>query len=191
VRSYSKFRENKHPLGKGGGLTAITVHARPGLASRGLLRAAGHVFPCALGKGGIKALKREGDGGTPLGRMKLIKGYYRHGRLASLRSGIQLSRIGPDDGWCDDPGDRNYNRAVRLPCAASHERMMRFDRLYDCCIVLDYNLRPRRRGAGSAIFFHIAHPDFRPTEGCIAVSPQVMARLLPRLSTRTVLIVER
>lgn len=167
------------------------MRARPGKAAEGLLEAGGQVFRCALGRGGIKALKREGDGGTPLGRMRLVSGYYREGRLASLRSGLALSRIGPGDGWCDAPADPNYNRPVTMPYRASHERMTRDDRLYDCCIVLDYNLLPRRRGAGSAIFFHIAHPDFRPTEGCVAVSPRTMRRLLPWLSRRTVMVVRR
>lgn len=94
-------------------------------------------------------------------------------------------------GWCDAPSDRNYNRAVALPYPASHERMQRADRVYDVCLVLDYNIRPRRRGAGSAIFFHVAKPGLLPTEGCVAVSPNVMARLLPRLSARTVLRVVR
>lgn len=172
-------------------MRAIVVRPRPGAPTQGLLEAGGQVFRCALGGSGIRALKREGDGATPLGRMRLVSGYYRHGRLASLRSGLTLSRIRPDDGWCDAPGDASYNRPVRLPFRAGHERMMRADRLYDCCIVLDYNLRPRRRGMGSAIFFHIAHADFRPTQGCVAVPPHTMARLLPRLSARTVMIVTR
>ena len=169
----------------------IVVRARPGNPSQGLLSWHGNVFPCALGRGGIRAIKREGDGATPLGRMRLIDGWFRHGRLASLRSGLALRRIGPRDGWCDAPDDRNYNRAVTLPYPASCETMQRNDHLYDCCIVLDYNIAPRRRGMGSAIFFHIAKEGFRPTEGCVAVTPSVMKRLLPHLSARTVMVVSR
>ena len=47
-----------------------------------------------------------------------------------------------------------------MPYAASHERMLRADDLYDACIVLDWNIGPRRRGRGSAIFFHLARPGF-------------------------------
>ena len=47
--------------------------------------------------------------------------------------------------------------------------MLSADDLYDACIVLDWNIRPRRRGRGSAIFFHLARPDFTPTQGCVAV----------------------
>jgi L,D-peptidoglycan transpeptidase YkuD (ErfK/YbiS/YcfS/YnhG family) len=57
--------------------------------------------------------------------------------------------------------------------------------------VLDWNIRPRRRGSGSAIFFHLARADFTPTQGCVAVSRRAMTRLLPFLSRRTMLVVRR
>ena len=104
---------------------------------------------------------------------------------------MPLQPITPALGWCEVPDDRNYNRPVTIPYAASHERMLRSDNLYDACIVLDWNISPRRRGRGSAIFFHLARPGFTPTQGCVAVTHAVMARLLPRLSRRTVLVVKR
>lgn len=169
----------------------LIVRPRPGKPAEGLLCLGNLVFPCALGRGGIKAIKREGDGATPLGRMRLLYGWYRTGRIGPRHSGLRLKRITMRDGWCDAPDDRNYNRPVPLPYPASCETMLRADRLYDCCIVMDYNISQRRRGRGSAIFFHIARPGFLPTEGCVAVTPQVMARLLPHLSDKTVLIVRR
>jgi len=171
-------------------LRHITVRPKPGDQCKGLLQAGGAVFPCALGRGGISANKREGDGATPLARMRLLSGYVRKGRFA-LRSALPLSTISPTLGWCEVPDDRNYNRPVRMPYAASHERMMRDDELYDACIVLDWNIRPRRRGRGSAIFFHLARPGFTPTAGCVAVTHAVMRRLLPLLSRHTVLTVRR
>lgn len=167
----------------------IVVRPRPGRPSQGILAWAGQTFPCALGRGGIRALKREGDGATPLASMRLLHGYFRAGRLPAASSPLPLRAIRAGDGWCDAPGDRNYNRKVALPYPASSETMRRDDRLYDCVVVLDYNIRPRRRGMGSAVFLHIAREGFAPTEGCVAVSPRVMARLLPRLSRNTVLVV--
>lgn len=192
VRSYSSIygRNEARALGRPK-KKPIVVRPRPGRPAQGLLAWGGAVFPCALGRGGVRAIKREGDGATPLGRMGLISGWFRQGRLASRRSGLALRRIAPDDGWCDAPGDRNYNRPVKLPYPASAEAMLRPDRLYDCCIVLDCNIRPRRRGMGSAIFLHIAKHGFAPTEGCVAVSPRTMALMLPHLSPRTVLVVKR
>lgn len=169
----------------------LTVRPRPGKPTEGLLNWNGVVFPCALGRGGIKAVKREGDGATPLGRMRLLQGYFRADKPFRRCTRLKLSLIRAKDGWCDAPADRNYNRPVTLPYPASAERMRRTDRLYDCVIVLDYNLRPRRRGMGSAIFFHIARKGFLPTEGCVAVEPRIMARLLPHLSRQSVLVVSR
>jgi L,D-peptidoglycan transpeptidase YkuD (ErfK/YbiS/YcfS/YnhG family) len=160
------------------------------MPAQGLLNAGGVVFPCALGRSGISAAKREGDGATPLGAMRLLSGYIRGSRF-DRRSQLPLEPITPALGWCEVPDDRNYNRPVAMPYAASHERMLRPDNLYDACIVLDWNIRPRRRGCGSAIFFHLAQPGFTPTQGCVAVTHAVMARLLPRLSRRTVLVVKR
>ena len=129
--------------------------------------------------------------------------------MARPHSGIALEAITSRDGWCDAPSDPNYNRPVRLPFAASHEKMQRDDRLYDVCLVLDWNLerdetkwKParrldprsgtkvpphgRKRHGGSAIFLHIARPGFPPTEGCVAVDPETMRWLLPRIGPETV-----
>nr|WP_280820963.1 L,D-transpeptidase family protein [Mesorhizobium soli] len=151
----------------------------------------GTVFSCALGSGGITANKREGDGGTPLATMRILAGYFRREHFAGKRTRLAMSEIDAPLGWCEVPDDRNYNRPVRLPYAASHEHMRRDDRLYDACLVLDWNISPRRRGRGSAIFFHLARPDFSPTQGCVAVTARTMKRLLPYLNDRTVLRVVR
>lgn len=174
------------------GLRLLTVRARPGHASQGLLQAGGLVFSCALGRGGISAEKREGDGATPLGSMRILSGYFRSDHFAGGRkTRLAMAPIGPDLGWCEVPDDRNYNRPVKIPYGASHERMLRADRLYDACLVLDWNISQRRRGRGSAIFFHLARPGFTPTQGCVAVTARTMARLLPLLSDRTVMRVVR
>lgn len=190
MRSYSKKCERKSASGKGR-LREIVIRARPGVPTQGLMRAGPAVFPCALGRGGISAAKREGDGATPLGRMRLLHGYFRADRVRPGGTRLPMSVIRADLGWCEVPDDRNYNRAVTIPYAASHETMRRQDGLYDFCIVLDWNIRPRRRGCGSAIFFHLARPGFTPTEGCVAVTRATMRLLLPHLSARTFLDVRR
>ncbi|WP_187968770.1 L,D-transpeptidase family protein [Aquibium microcysteis] len=168
-----------------------TVRPRPGQPSQGLLALAGTVFPCALGRSGITALKREGDGATPLALMRVLWGYRRPGRGFPPPTRLPMLPAGPSLGWCDAPGDRNYNRPVRLPYPASCETMQRADRLYDVVLVLDWNMRPAIRGRGSAIFLHVARPGYAPTEGCIAVSPATMRRLLPRLRAGSVVRVTR
>lgn len=142
---------------------------------------------CALGRGGIKAIKREGDGATPLGRMRLVAGWFRPDHVRLRAAPLVLDRISAASGWCDAPGDRNYNRPIRIPYPASHEAMKRADTLYDLVVVLDFNLRPRRRGGGSAIFMHMARPGLTPTEGCVALPAATLTRLLPRLSAKTLM----
>lgn len=173
------------------GLRFITVRPAPGQPQRGLIRAGGRTFPCALGRSGISAFKREGDGATPLAAMRLLGGYVRADRSTKRHAGLPLRIIRADDGWCDAPTHAAYNRPVRLPFPASHEDLRRADRLYDHCLVMDWNITSRRRYRGSAIFLHVAKEGFQPTEGCVAVSPTVMRRLLPHLRPGTVVRVVR
>ena len=154
-------------------------------ASRGFLDLGFTRIPCALGRSGIRAIKREGDGATPLGQYCVLVFYFRADRTARPDTPISVAALNPTDGWCDASTDRNYNRPVQHAYPASAERLWRTDRLYDVIGVMDYNIAPRCRGRGSAIFLHIAHPEYRPTEGCIAVSARDMKRLLDLLGPKT------
>lgn len=152
----------------------------------GLLDTGNGVFRCVLGRGGISARKREGDGATPAAPMKILGGYRNPQRVRFAPGANRLAPASMMLGWCDEPGHASYNRPVRLPFRFSHESMRRDDRLYDVCLVLDWNLRPRSRRRGSAIFLHQTSPDRRPTAGCIALDPPLMRKLLPRLTGRTI-----
>jgi L,D-peptidoglycan transpeptidase YkuD (ErfK/YbiS/YcfS/YnhG family) len=148
----------------------------------GLLRFAGQVWRCALGKGGIRRDKREGDGATPVGLLPLRRVFYRADRLAAPACRVAVEPIAASDGWCDDPGHRDYNRRVTLPHEARHEALWREDSVYDIIGVLGWNDgqdgEPIARGRGSAIFLHIARPDLSPTEGCIALPERDLRALL-------------
>jgi len=135
-------------------------------------------FRAALGRSGIVASKREGDGATPTGTFDLVAVYYRADRGHPPVTALPRLQIQADHGWCDDLASANYNRPIRLPSAAGHERLFRSDQLYDIVIVLDHNLKPRKRGGGSAIFMHVARPGYLPTEGCIALSAADLRQLL-------------
>jgi L,D-peptidoglycan transpeptidase YkuD (ErfK/YbiS/YcfS/YnhG family) len=132
----------------------------------------------ACGWGGITAGKREGDGASPAGTFALVSAFYRPDRLAMPRTELAITALRPEMGWVDDPADPNYNRLVTLPYAASHEDLWRDDALYDVIVVIGYNTGPVVPGAGSAIFLHVAQPDFAPTEGCIAIAKPVLLSLL-------------
>ena len=125
---------------------------------------------CAVGKGGIAIKGGEGDGITPIGSWPFRYLLWRPDRIAKPETILPLRAIEPNDGWCDAPGDPHYNQLVKLPYAASHEELWRFDHLYDLVAVLGYNDAPVVPGKGSAIFMHLARPDFGPTAGCVALT---------------------
>lgn len=125
---------------------------------------------CAVGRGGARRDKREGDGATPVGRWPLRRVLYRPDRLEAPACALPVDPLKPDDGWCDAPDDPRYNRPVTLPYPARHERLWREDALYDIVVVLGHNDDPPRAAAGSAVFLHLATPDYGPTEGCVALA---------------------
>src|SRR5690554_2419769 len=108
----------------------------------GVARWGGRRFRCALGRAGIAAAKREGDGATPVGRFPMRRVLYRPDRGEAPATRLPIAPIAPDDGWCDDPGDPAYNRPVRLPYPARCETLWRADALYDVVVVLGHNDDP-------------------------------------------------
>ena len=132
----------------------------------------------ALGRGGVTAAKREGDGATPAGEFALREVWWRPDRVSRPRTKLPVRTICGDDGWSDDPADPAYNRPVKLPHPFGHERLWRDDGLYDVIVPLGYNDDPPIPGLGSAIFLHCARPDFGPTEGCVAVACEALVDLL-------------
>ena len=152
--------------------------------TRGVVGLGGLRWPCALGRAGRNVRKREGDGASPVGCFTFLRVLYRADRTRRPRTGLPVAAIRPRDGWCDAPADRNYNRAVGLPYPASAERLWRDDHLYDIVVVISHNQRPRVRGAGSAVFLHLARPGWLPTEGCVAMGERDLRLVLARLRRR-------
>jgi L,D-peptidoglycan transpeptidase YkuD (ErfK/YbiS/YcfS/YnhG family) len=171
-------------------LSRVTVRRKPGFPTRGWLIAGGLALPVALGRGGIKANKREGDGATPRGNFRPKRLWWRSERYPRPATSLPVQRIGPDDGWCEDPGDRHYNRPVKVPPGSKADRLARIDHLYDFIVEIDHNTRPRVAGRGSAVFIHVARPGFAPTAGCVALDVGALRRLLARLGPRTKIVVE-
>lgn len=139
-----------------------------------------HRWACAIGRGGVRRDKREGDGATPAGRWPIRRVLYRADRLQRPETAFPCDPLQPDDGWCDAPDDPHYNRPVRLPYPGGHERLWRDDEIYDCIVVLGHNDDPVRAGAGSAIFLHVARADLAPTEGCVALPRENLLEFLRR-----------
>ena len=167
-------------------LSIIHVRAKPGSKTLGILTA-GPVLrlPVALGRSGIAANKREGDGATPRGTFRPVRLWWRADRMPRPVTYLPVRRIGPADAWSEDPRDRRYNRPFRRIDGQAGDRLRRDDNLYDLIVEIDHNTRPRVRGRGSAVFVHVARPGFRPTAGCVALKTSTLIQLLARLSPAT------
>lgn len=146
---------------------------------------AGRRFPCAVGRAGIGAKRAEGDGITPAGAHRIELVLRRARDPAPIARSLPQRRIGPFDGWSDDPADPAYNQPVRRPRRFSHEALHRPDRLYDLVGVLDWNRAPAAPGRGSAIFLHAWRRPRHPTAGCVAFAPRDLAWILARWTPRS------
>ena len=147
------------------------------VAADGTARWGGRKMRCAVGRAGIAADKREGDGATPAGVWPIRNVLYRADRV-DLATALPAAALDPNDGWCDDPADPDYNRKVTLPHRARCESLWRDDAVYDLIAVLGYNDAPVAPGAGSAIFLHLAREDFAPTAGCVALAREDLLAVL-------------
>jgi L,D-peptidoglycan transpeptidase YkuD (ErfK/YbiS/YcfS/YnhG family) len=173
-----------------GPLAAIRISPAAGDPRRGWLVAGGQAVPVALGRGGILANKREGDGGTPKGTFRPRQLWWRADRHPRPRTFLPVRAITPEDAWCEDPGSRHYNQPVRLDRGRGGDRLMREDHLYDFIVEIDHNSSPRIAGRGSAVFLHLARTDFSPTAGCVSMTKGAMLRLLARLGPETKIVIE-
>ena len=156
------------------------------LTGRGI-RFAGRLWPCTIGRGGIRTDKREGDGATPMGTHRITGLLYRPDRIAAPQPWAQPIR--PGDLWSDDPDRPDYNTLVRAPYPFSHETLRRADPLYDLILLTDWNWPDATPGAGSAIFLHRWRRAGYPTEGCVAFRPDHLWQIACQITPETRLIV--
>jgi L,D-peptidoglycan transpeptidase YkuD (ErfK/YbiS/YcfS/YnhG family) len=163
----------------------VRIRAAAGQRTRGWLTADGQTIPVALGRGGITANKREGDGGTPKGAFRPRQVWWRADRHPRPATFLPVRAIGDADAWCEDPSDRHYNQHVELAAKQSGDRLRRDDHLYDFIVEIDHNTHPRIAGRGSAVFLHLARENFSPTAGCVSMTKGAMLRLLKRLGPET------
>jgi L,D-peptidoglycan transpeptidase YkuD (ErfK/YbiS/YcfS/YnhG family) len=160
------------------------------MPTQGLLIAGSLQVRIALGRAGIRADKREGDGATPRGRFRPLRLWWRCDRGPQPQTLLPLRRISRTDGWCEDARDRRYNRPVRVPEASSADRLWRQDHLYDLIVEIDHNTRPRVAHRGSAVFIHVAWPGFAPTAGCVALRQRDLRHLIGRMDRKTRILIQ-
>ncbi len=147
----------------------------------------GRRFACSIGRGGITADKREGDGGSPIGTHRIVGMLYRPDRL--LPPADWAVPIGPHDLWSDDVRDPDYNLMTRAPHAFSHESLRRPDPLYDLILITDWNWPEAVPGRGSAIFIHTWRQPRYPTAGCVAFAQADLLWIAAHLRPQSRLII--
>ena len=145
---------------------------------------------CAIGLNGLTEDKQEGDLSTPIGIFHFDKIYYRADRLGKKKFIIDSAIINKNDGWCDDQKSDLYNQYIQFPFQESAEHLYRDDHIYDIICVLNYNTSPIIPGRGSAVFLHIAKPDFSGTEGCIAIEREALIEIASNLTVDSTIVIE-
>ncbi|MDZ4866930.1 MAG: L,D-transpeptidase family protein [Alphaproteobacteria bacterium] len=161
------------------------------IIANGVARFGRSRYKCAVGYGGIRADKKEGDGATPAGSWPIRHVLFRPDRVRIPKMKFDVRDLKPNDGWCDAPSDLNYNRPVQLPYAASAEALWRKDGIYDVIAVLGYNDDPVVPGRGSAIFLHIARANYSPTVGCVALARENLLVFLSKATPATRVVIRR
>ncbi|MBL8791700.1 MAG: L,D-transpeptidase family protein [Rhizobiales bacterium] len=149
--------------------------------------AIGHLtFPCLVGRNGRVHRKREGDGATPVGCWRLLEVHCRRDRLPRPLTALPVRNSKVGEAWCEDPADRRYNRKITRP-PGSGDGFWRTDGAFDIVMPTSHNQRPRIRGGGSAIFFHLTREGSVATAGCVALSRRDMLKVLRLCRRVTVL----
>ena len=149
----------------------------------GTYRAVSSSIPVILGRSGLgwdknrEPLKREGDGRSPAGLYNISATFGE-----DVHSNSSMPYWFADDKLIciDDVNDSKYNTMGYLEGSSvpkSYELMRREDRVYRNGAVIDYN-HERVSGRGSCIFFHLSHPDKRPTSGCTAMEEQPLLEMI-------------
>ena len=170
-------------------LSAIRIHASAGNSSRGWLLAGCSIIPVALGRGGIKSNKFEGDGATPRGVFRPVKLWWRADRHVRPRTYLPVRAIQSCDAWSENSADRHYNKPIQRDDNQDGDRLTREDFLYDFIIEIDHNTRPRIARRGSAVFLHLARENFSPTAGCVGMTKSAMLQLLARIGPDTKIVI--
>ena len=146
-------------------------------------------FKCSIGRKGKTFFKKEGDKKTPRGKYSIDKLYYRPDRLKKPRTKLKTIKIKKIDGWCDDINfPFKYNKLIKTNTKIRHEKLFRKDNKYDLLIPIKYNFVKPKVPYGSCIFIHLTN-NYKPTEGCIALSKTDFLILLKIIKPNTKILI--
>jgi L,D-peptidoglycan transpeptidase YkuD (ErfK/YbiS/YcfS/YnhG family) len=172
------------------GSQLITVEAKTMSATHASLRIwrrsgrcwvqAGGPYAARLGRSGLSANRREGDGTTPAGTFRIHPTIY--GNEADPGVAFRYRRLRCGDWWDEDPASPTYNTFQRVGCgrrppfAAGSEGLWQDRRAYPYFAVVEFNMRPVVPGRGSGIFLHAQTGG--PTNGCVSLGKDDLRRVL-------------
>ena len=136
-----------------------------------------------VGRNGLSAHHREGDGTTPTGTFGIGRVVYGLDPDPGLQ--LRYHRLVCGDWWDGDPRSPTYNsfrhvaRGRNPPFAGGSEALWRITPAYRLFAFIRYNAAPAVPGRGSAIFLHV--DTGRPTNGCVSLTHARLAAVLRRL----------
>ena len=169
-------------------VTALTLRSRSAtleffVRQGGCFRLAAGPYPALVGRNGLSAHHREGDGTTPLGLFGIQSTMY--GVNANPGVDYHYHRLVCGDWWDEQSTSPLYNHFVQVPCGTQpdfgglSEALWQTVPQYDYFAVIAYNRHPVVPGQGSAIFLHVS--DGQPTTGCVSLPVADLLRILRAL----------
>jgi L,D-peptidoglycan transpeptidase YkuD (ErfK/YbiS/YcfS/YnhG family) len=124
-----------------------------------------------VGRSGLSAHRREGDGTTPIGTFGF--GPVMYGLAPDPGVRFAYHRLVCGDWWDEDPASPSYNSFRHLACGrtppfrGASEALWTESRASVRFAVIRYNADPVVPGRGSAIFLH--YDVGGPTNGCVSL----------------------
>jgi L,D-peptidoglycan transpeptidase YkuD (ErfK/YbiS/YcfS/YnhG family) len=163
----------------------ITVEAATALSQTAVLRTWRETSPgryvqvlgamvAFVGVNGVRPT-REGLGRTPVGVFTMTEAF---GNRPDNGTRLPYVRVGPDDWWDENPASAQYNRMVRSSVSpgGNSENLYYAGPAYAHAVVINYNMSPVVKGAGSGFFLHASFGE--PTEGCVALPESELGRVM-------------
>ena len=131
-----------------------------------------------VGSNGTTSSPSEGKSATPKGLYGVGDAFYQSSVPSTKLNSFKITS---NTYWVDDPNSKYYNQKVEGTANkdwSSAEHMSEISS-YKYGFVINYNMNPVKKGAGSAIFFHVSHDS--PTAGCVSVPESMVLSYLSKL----------
>jgi L,D-peptidoglycan transpeptidase YkuD (ErfK/YbiS/YcfS/YnhG family) len=125
-------------------------------------------FPPDLANVGVHGVRptSEGLGRTPVGVFTLTQAF---GNQPNNGTRLPYTFVGSSDWWDENPASSHYNRLVVSDASpgGNSENLYDAGEAYAHAVVINYNMNPVVKGAGSGFFLHVSMGV--PTQGCISI----------------------